>query len=239
MSETCRNCLTAAHVLRRIGLQDNISWGTMGGPTDIIHATFSNAGHNIERQETDDEYRRRRENAIASGANPDKLPPFGQIIRTFLLQPLCKFYQSELSWLSAGRPARVSVYMAHPVGGPNFKDNVKNATLWYRYLRRLGYTELCNIVGVEYQQKPLVHCPWLAGIEPDEFYPGGREAIIADSRDTILLFDEVWLVGGKITEGMKVEAQTARVLRDLTHLGKLPPLPKAIALPAPKKRRTR
>ena len=194
MSDTCRACQTAAHVLRRLGLKDTISWGTFSqAPTQIAHATFSNAR------------------------------PFGQEVP---IQPLCRFYSNELAWLTVGRPTRTTVYLAHPVSGKNFHDNVRGATVWLRYLRRLSQSTLNELVGHEFSQRPLILCPWLAAIEEDEFYPGGREAIIADARDTVLMFDEVWLVGGRISDGMRIEAQTARVLRDITHLGDLPGIEK-------------
>lgn len=220
MSDTCRSCQTAAHILRRIGLKDTISWGVIGhAPTQTIHATMSNAGNYIDRQETKEEYNRRLQRDRENGVEPK---PFGQFIREYPLQPLCRFYSNELMWLTAGRPTRTTVYLAHPVSGKDFHDNVRGATVWLRYLRRLPQSSLYELMGCEFSQRPLILCPWLAAIEEDEFYPGGREAIIADARDTVLMFDEVWLVGGRISDGMRIEAQTARVLRDITHLGDLP-----------------
>lgn len=219
-TETCRNCLTASHVLRRLGFRDNISWGVMEGPSATVHATHANAAQKLYRQETDKEYERRVADAKAYGKRD--VPPFGQMVEDKRKLPLCNLHSSELQWLMAGRPTRITVYMAHPVSGPDFHDNIRNATTWLRFLRRLPYSSLCELVGVEYNQRPLVLCPWLAAIEEDELYPGGREGVIADARDTVLMFDEVWLVGGRITDGMRVEAQTARVLRDLTHLGPVP-----------------
>lgn len=224
--ETCKYCQTASHALRRLGFRDHISWGTMGGPSATIHATHANAQQKTFRQETDEEYKRRVREAKAQGVAESKLKPFGQVVEDRKTLPLCNLYSSELSWLHAGRPTRTVVYMAHPVSGPDFHDNIRNATVWLRALRRLPQSTLNELVGVEYSQRPLILCPWLAAIEEDEMYPGGREGVIADARDTVLIFDEVWLVGGRITDGMKVEAQTARILRDLTHLGPLPQIAK-------------
>lgn len=214
---TCRNCQVAAFALRRLGFKDNISWGKLeGAPNEMIHATHSNAGTHIERKETMAEYERRKRDAVLSKVK--EIPPFGQTVREYPLSSLCVFYSNEIAWLTAGRPTRVTAYMAHPVSGPDFHDNVRNATIWLRYLRRLSYSSLCELIGYEYPQKPLILCPWLAAIEEDEIYPGGREGVIADARDTVMMFDEVWLVGNRITDGMRVEASTARVVRDLTSI---------------------
>lgn len=221
MSETCRQCQTAAHIIRRIGFRDTISWGVMGGPSNVLHATHANASRKEDRPETEDEYKRRKAEAEAYGSKA-KIKPFGQTVTDKHQLPLCRLHSTELAWLAAGRPTRVTVYMAHPVSGPDFHDNVLRATKWLKYLRRLPQSTINELVGCEFQQRPLILCPWLAAIEEDEMYPGGREAVIADSRDAVMMFDEVWLLGGRITDGMRVEAQAARVLRDLTHLGESP-----------------
>lgn len=220
MSDICRQCQTAAHVIRRIGFKDTISWGVMGGPSNVLHATHANSFRKEDRTETEEEYKRRTSEAKAYGMPEGK--PQGQVITDKHQLPLCRLHSTELAWLAAGRPTRTTVYMAHPVSGPDFHENIQRATKWLRYLRRLPGSTLCELAGCEFQQRPLILCPWLAAIEEDEMYPGGREAVIADSRDTVLMFDEVWLLGGRITDGMRVEAKAARVLRDLTHLGEYP-----------------
>lgn len=227
--EICKGCQTAAHVLRRIDFRDGISWGLMGGYVQELHATHANAGSQSKRVETQAEYERRVTDALAYGVARDKVKPFGQIVEEYTLLPLCNLHSSELKWLQAGKPNRVTAYLAHPVAGPKppatgptFYENVTNATTWLRYLRRLPLSSINDLTGYEYNTKPLILCPWLAGIEEDELYPGGREGVIADAHDTALMFDEVWLVGGRITEGMKVEANAARAIRDLTRHGVLP-----------------
>lgn len=218
--ETCARCQTAVCIIRRLGFQDSISWGPLGGQNQHLHATHANAGRHQERAETEDEYKRR------TREHPTNKLPFGQMIGEYTRQPLCVFYSNELAWLSAGRPMRTTVYMAHPVSGPEFHDNIRNATRWLQFLRRLPQSTMNELVGHEYIQRPLILCPWLAGIEEDEMYPGGREGVIMDSRDAVMLFDEVWLVGGKVTSGIHVEAKTARIIRDLTHLGPTPNAPR-------------
>jgi len=184
-SPMCRDCMTAAWVLRRIGFHDTIGWGKLMGPVATVHASHSNTKG----------------------------------------QSLCSAYRSELAWLTAGRPTRILVYLAHPVspaGDVTFHDNVSSATRWLRYLRRLPVSTLSEFAGVYYEQKPLIMAPWLAAIEEDELHPGGRDGALSDCRDMVSMFDELWAVGGSVTEGMKVEISGAKVARDLTHLGRYP-----------------
>lgn len=212
----CRGCITAANIIRRMGFRDNIAWGLLrDAPTKRIHAMHANTGVTVTRTETEDEYKRRLENAPLTGKDQ---PPEGQKVTERVLQPLCVFYSSELMFLTASQPKRLTVYMAHPVAD-DFAMNISDATCWLRYLRRVPITELQTIVGAEFEQRPLILAPWLAGIEEDDSYPGGREAIMQDSRDAAMLFDEVWLLGGRVSTGMMIEAAAARRIRDLTHLG--------------------
>jgi hypothetical protein len=107
--------------------------------------------------------------------------------------------------------------MAAPVAG-DFHENVLNATKWFRHLRHLSASSLSELTGVIYEQRPLILCPWLAGIEEDELSPGGREGVMQDSIDTVQMFDEVWLMPPRISDGMKLESLHAPIVRDLTHL---------------------
>jgi len=215
---TCRGCQLAAFTLRRMGFRDEIVWGVIpSAPTQTVHAQHSNSGVYVERVETDREYKRRVEEFKGQAQDP-----FGRMVREWRAESLCTRYRSELGWMMANRTPRVTVYMAHPVSG-DFADNVLNATIWFRYLRRLSASSLTELTGVNYDAgRPLILCPWLAGIEEDELSPGGREGVLADCRDTVRMFDEVWLVGGRTTEGMLIEAAAAPVVRDLTRLGPLP-----------------
>lgn len=188
ISETCRNCLQAAFVLRRLGFADAITWGYIeNSPNkDLLHG---------------------------SHANCNKMS-------------LCTNYSSELAWLTAGRPKRITVYMAHPIAG-DFTKNVAGAIAWYRYLRAMPVQNLMELTGVYYPTRPLISAPYLAGIEPDssDHYP--RERAMVDCRDMVTLFDEMWMMVS-VSSGMKEEAGNAKVIRDLTHLGKLPPIPKQL-----------
>lgn len=202
-----------------MGFRDTIAWGVIpGAPTQTAHASHANSGTWCERTEDQEEYKRR---CASPGGNRE---PFGRIIREYRVESLCMTYRSELAWVAARKPQRVTVYMAHPVSGPDFADNVINATIWFRFLRRQSASALSELTGVHYDSKPLILCPWLAGIEEDELSPGGREGVLQDCLDTVRLFDEVWMVW-KRTEGMTMEAAAAATVRDLTHLGRLPPVP--------------
>lgn len=205
--EMCADCQKAAHVLRLMNFQDTIGWGVYpDAPTRKLHASHSNSG-----------VRTLREGSGEPPHNPAALHPHYQ------MTALCVTYRSELAWLAAGRTTRPVVYMAHPVAG-DFKRNVEGATRWLRYLRSLTQLELQSLVGVTWSDTPVVHAPYLAAIVRDKFaHPAGREGIIADCRATVTIFDEVWLVGGRISEGMHDEARVSKIARDLTHLGALPP----------------
>ena len=208
----CRKCQTAQYTLRRLGFRDSFAWGFIPeAPTKILHATCSNSPK-------------------------VKLPIGDPPVEKEFKQLLCVQFSSEIAWLMATKPARVTVYLAHPVSGSDFADNVQNATRWLRYFRRIPLTTLNQLVGVDYSVRPLINCPWLAAIEEDELYPGGREAIIQDSRDTAMLFDEVWMLN-RVTEGMLAEGSVARVVRDLTRLGPTPGGHIVPAAPAPEKQR--
>lgn len=222
----CHSCVTAASVLRRLGFRDTITWGPIvGSPNLTSHGWHSNSGEQVTRVETRDEYYRRTELRKMSHTGGDDLP-FGQMVSEYSKHPLCQNYRSELAWLAAGRPTRTTVYLAHPVSD-NFGPNITNAIVWFRHLRGLSAYSLSELVGVQYDYKPLILCPWLSGIQPDEESPGGREQMLADCRDTVMMFDEVWLLW-RITDGMRYESGRARVVRDLTHLGKSPPMAKVL-----------
>lgn len=193
MTDKCRDCMHAEFVLRRIGFRDTVSWGAYDGPNRTLHGFHSNTGSSYNGHSV-------------SG----KLS-------------MCSSYRSELAWLAAGRPARVSVYLAHPVAGEP-ETNIVNAVLWLKYLRRQSAQLLSSLTNSVISARPNIQSPWLAAIEDDRSPGYDRELALQDCRDTVLLFDEVWLVGGRISPGMRIEAECARQVRDLTHLGKLPPL---------------
>lgn len=225
----CRDCVTASAVLRRLGFRDTITWGPVfGSPSETQHAWHSNAGGYTTRVETEVEFKRRVQSHRMMGLAEEKLLPEGQSLTEYAKHPLCSHYRGELAWLSAGRPTRTTVYLAHPVAG-DFERNVANATAWFRYLRGLLTHELSELVGHQFERKPLILCPWLAGIQPDEESPGGRESMLIDCRDTVMMFDEVWLLS-RVTPGMSFESTVARVTRNLTHLGESPPSGKVFCI---------
>jgi len=105
------------------------------------------------------------------------------------------------------------VYVAHPLGhGDDRELNRTNAAQWCAYL-----AEAHGIAPV---------APWIviAGVWEETKRALGFEIDLA----IIERCDELWLVGGRITEGMALEAEHAAAcgitVRDLTSLGYLPPL---------------
>lgn len=205
--EMCADCQVASRVVRQLGLRDTIGWGVFpDAPTRKLHASHSNSMVRVMV-----------EGSGEPPNNPPALHPKNQAVA------LCVTYRSELTWLRVGRTPRPIVYMAHPIAG-QFKRNVEGAGHWLRYLRGLDQRRLSELVGHVWMRPPIIHAPYLAAIVQDKFaHPAGREGIIADCRDTVTIFDELWWVGGEVSEGMAEEAKGATVVRDLTHLGRLPP----------------
>lgn len=105
------------------------------------------------------------------------------------------------------------VYVAHPLGSGDARElNRTNATQWCAYL-----AEYHGIAPV---------APWIviSGVWDESKRAAGLEIDLA----IVERCDELWLVGGGISEGMTLEASHARncgiTVRDLTALGYLPPL---------------
>lgn len=103
------------------------------------------------------------------------------------------------------------VYIAHPLGdGPDRERNLRNATLW------------CGWAG---DQGVAPVAPWitLATIWPET----KRELGLAIDVAVVARCDALWLVGGRISPGMAIEAKAASgagvLVVDRTHLGFLPP----------------
>lgn len=139
---------------------------------------------------------------------------------------LCVEHRSEIAWVIASGPNRPLVYLGHPLRG-NYSDNVKSATRWVRWLRRRTLWELNALVGCSYKAKPIISAPWLGAIEPDASTPGGRENALLECKQIVSVFDEFWVLSS-FSEGIRIEAESAKVVRDLTHLGKVPPSPKKL-----------
>lgn len=106
---------------------------------------------------------------------------------------------------------RPVVYVAHPLNGDDRELNRANAAQWCGYL-----AEVHGIAPV---------APWIviSGVWDESKRALAFELNLA----TIERCDELWLVGGRITEGMALESRHARAcgveVRNLTSLGFTPP----------------
>ena len=100
------------------------------------------------------------------------------------------------------------VYIAHPLGnGPDRLVNRANAARW------------CAWAAVVKQVSPVADWIVLSGVLSEEHRELGLDCDVALVRRC----DELWLVGGRISPGMEIEAAAARDLDipviDLTELG--------------------
>lgn len=107
------------------------------------------------------------------------------------------------------------IYMAHPVRG-DIKGNRAKAKIWLKWL-------------TESREVPtLVLAPWLYETEIwDDHNPEHRAAGLERCKGLIERCDELWAVGGRITEGMEVECLHAikhgKTVVDLQTMGEWPP----------------
>lgn len=106
------------------------------------------------------------------------------------------------------------VYLAHPLGaGLDRERNRENAARW------VAWATLAHGVAVV--------ADWivLAGVLAET--PANRVAGLAADLELVGRADELWLVGGRISPGMALEAEEARrrgiPVVDFTRLGTLPP----------------
>lgn len=152
-------------------------------------------------------------NEISHATHSNSVSPKGNL--------LCITYGSEIGWVMTSRAVRPTIYVAHPLSG-NFHRNMESAARWVKWLRRRSVWELSTLTGYFYKAKPIITAPWMGGAEMDSKTPGGREAILAECKEIVTLFDEVWAVSG-LSDGVRVEGETAKTFRDLTYLGKKPP----------------
>lgn len=107
------------------------------------------------------------------------------------------------------------VYIAHPLGaGPDRKANLQRAARW------------CAWAAVKRGVAPSASWIVLAGVLPET--PENRALGLECDFAAVKRCDEVWLVGGRVSEGMALEAEVAQrngiTIVDLTHLGAEPPL---------------
>lgn len=103
------------------------------------------------------------------------------------------------------------VYMAHPVSG-DVENNISNAKRWYRWI--------IDNHDVAVLANWIIDC---------ELYDNNTdyEASLQRDEEIACRCDEVWLVGGRISEGMRREANAAEnagvTVVDLTKMGYEPP----------------
>jgi len=109
------------------------------------------------------------------------------------------------------------IYIAAPLGsGPDREQNRVNASKWVAWVAAQGHAPVADwvILSGEWSETPE-----------------NRARGLACDFALIARVDELWLVGGRISRGMKAEADEAirlgKVVVDMTELGALPP----IALP--------
>jgi len=105
------------------------------------------------------------------------------------------------------------VYVAAPLGsGSDREFNRANAAAWCSWAALQGVA-------------PIATWVILSGVWPET--PENREKGLALDCALVERCDEVWLVGGRISPGMSIEADHGRAhgvkIVDLTHLGPTPP----------------
>jgi len=100
------------------------------------------------------------------------------------------------------------VYLAHPYGGD--PDNLKRALRWFTWVAR-NYRDVAPVMDWH------LMCQVLEENVLNREY--GLECDIEIARRC----DEIWLVGGRVSAGMKRESAGHPCVRDLTALGFEPP----------------
>lgn len=110
------------------------------------------------------------------------------------------------------RDVRV-VYVAHPLNAPTEAErnaNIARAARWCAWAFKSGYAPVADWIVLASQL--------------DESW---REQGLRADCALIKRCDELWLVGGRVSEGMRIEAAAARLVgvpvKDLTALGEEPP----------------
>lgn len=103
------------------------------------------------------------------------------------------------------------VYIAHPLGGGSDREqNRANASKWVAWAGDQGVAPTAT---------------WI--ILSGEWDESKRELGLEIDKALVARCDELWLVGGRVSAGMAIEAKAARdtgvSVRDLTYLGALPP----------------
>ena len=93
------------------------------------------------------------------------------------------------------------------------RDNIENAKRWLAWLIR-RYPPITFVA------------PWIASLDgggDDDLDPAQRARGLRDCRRTIERCDGMVHVGGRISDGMTQEAKVAKLVADLTFLGRCPP----------------
>jgi len=118
-----------------------------------------------------------------------------------------------------------TVYIAHPLSAPTregIEENRKRAALWAAW------------AALDCGVSPS--CSWLVLTGVIDETPETRELGLACDLAAVARSDQLWLVGGRVSSGMKIEADAARAagipVRNFTPFGRLPPFdsPKTRAL---------
>jgi hypothetical protein len=94
------------------------------------------------------------------------------------------------------------IYIAHPYSG-DCDRNRANAAKW------------CAWAATKCGVSPVADWIVLTSVLDESYRELGLACDVANVRRC----DEVWLVGGRISDGMRVEAAAGKVVYDLTHLG--------------------
>ncbi len=111
------------------------------------------------------------------------------------------------------------IYLCHPVSG-DVQGNLARAKLWLKYATE-HFTYFCG-------EPVAVIAPWITDCEIwDDSNPEERAAGLARCRAVLERCDAVCLVGGRISDGMRMEyfhaTENHMTVADLTYLGPLPP----------------
>jgi len=97
------------------------------------------------------------------------------------------------------------VYLAHPLGREDRAINLKRARLWMLW----AWEKHPNVY-------PVMN--WALLAEMLDETPENRERGLQGDAVLAAQCDEVWLVGGRVSEGMRRESAGHRKVVDLTHL---------------------
>jgi hypothetical protein len=103
------------------------------------------------------------------------------------------------------------IYVAHPLNGPDREANRANAAKWCAWVAQLGHAPVAD---------------WII-LSGELAEADGREMGLVIAHALVRRCDEVWLVGGRVSPGMQIEAdeavRLAKPVYDLTPYGYAPP----------------